>query len=95
MSGAATMPAMVVRKGNLKSGTVMVKINQLGDDCRVLSQMRDLDGAMGWLAAFKGALVPEADADAYIERALGRDPDLWVIEIEDRTGRNPFEGKEL
>lgn len=89
------VPAMVVRKGNLKSGTVMVKINQLGDGCRVLSQMRDLDGAMGWLAAFKGALVPEADADAYIERALGRDPDLWVIEIEDRTGRNPFEGKEL
>ena len=89
------VPAMVVRKGNLKSGMLMLKINQIEGGCRVLSQMRDLDGAMGWLPAFKGALVSEPDADAYIERAIDRDPDLWVVEIEDRTGRNPFEGKEL
>ncbi len=30
-----------------------------------------------------------------ISRAVRRDPDLWVLEIEDRAGRHLFEGKML
>jgi len=89
------IPAMVVRKGEAKGGTILLKINQLGEGCRVLSQARDLDGALGWLAAFKGALVTDGEADDYLARAAHRDPDVWIIEIEDRSGHNPFEGKIL
>ena len=89
----AGVPAMVARKGEAKGGTLILKINQYELGCRVLSQARDLDGRLGWLAAFEGALVEEAEADAYIERAVSRDPDLWVVEIEDREGNHPFEGK--
>jgi hypothetical protein len=87
------IPAMVVRRGEAQTGTLLVKINQFDAGCRVLSQMRDLDGALGWMAAFDGKLVDEAEADSYLERAMSRDPDIWVVEIEDREGRNPFEGK--
>jgi len=52
-------------------------------------------GRLGWLGALDGASVGEAEADAYIARAVTRDPDLWVVEIEDRAGRHPFEGKVL
>ena len=91
-SGAA---AYVLRKGARTGGTVVVKINQLDQGCRVLSQVRDLDGNLAWMPAHKERLVPEAEADAYIARAVGLDPDLWVVEFEDRDGRNPFPGKML
>jgi hypothetical protein len=86
-------PAALLRRGESERGTVLLKLNQIEAGCRILTQARDLDGRLGWLAALGGKLVPEADADAYIARAVERDPDLWVIEIEDRSGRNPFDGK--
>lgn len=89
------VPVVVSRRGEAKGGTLILKVNQLEDGCRVLSQMRDLDGNLGWLAAFDGATVPESEADEYIARAVGRDPDLWVVEIESRDGWHPFDGKEL
>ena len=92
---AKAVPAIVVRKGEAKGGTLLLKINQLDQGCRVLSQARDLDGKLGWLAAFDGALVPETEADAYVGRAVTRDPDLWVVEIEHRDGWHPFDGKVL
>lgn len=87
--------AYVVRKGARLGGTVLVKIVLSVQECRVLSQVRDLDGNLAWMAAHRTQTVPETDADAYISRAVDRDPDIWVVEFEDRKGRNPFEGKEL
>lgn len=94
-SNAEGIPATVARKGDAMGGLLMLKINRLEHGVGVLSQMRDLDGRLAWLAAFDGRLVAEAEADAYIARAAERDPDLWVVEIEDREGRHPFEGKVL
>ncbi|MHA1600519.1 MAG: DUF1491 family protein [Alphaproteobacteria bacterium] len=90
---ADAIPATVARRGEEMGGMVLLKLNQLEAGCRLLNQTRDFEGRLAWFPALEGKLVPEADADAYIERAVKRDPDLWVIEIEDRDGRHPFEGK--
>ena len=91
----AGVTAMLVRRGDSQGGTLLLKINRFEEGCKVLTQARDLDGAPGWLAAFSGSLVPEAEADEYIGRAMDRDPDLWVVEIESRDGWHPFGGKEF
>jgi hypothetical protein len=85
--------ATVVHRGDADAGGVLVKLYLGAEGCRLLSQVSDAEGRLAWMAALKGATVSEADADAYIARQRARDSDLWVVEIEDRLGRNPFEGK--
>lgn len=92
---ADNIPAVVVHRGEKNSGLLILKINQLEAGVRVLSQTRDLDGALAWMPALSGKAVTDAEADAYIERAVKRDPDAWVVEIESRDGSHPFEGKVL
>ena len=85
------VPIAVVRRGERQSGTVILKLNQLDRGCRILTQTRDLDGRLTWFPALDGAAIPEAEADAYVERTVARDPDVWVIEIEHREGWHPFD----
>jgi hypothetical protein len=82
----------IVNKGAHVSGIVILKLCPLDGTCKLLIQQRDLDGKLGWMAALKDERVAESEADAYIRRALDRDPDLWVIEIEDKDMKNPFDG---
>jgi hypothetical protein len=32
--------------------------------------------------------APEADVEAYLTRQLRFDPDIWIVEVEDRAGRH-------
>jgi hypothetical protein len=32
--------------------------------------------------------APDADAEAYLARQIRFDPDVWIIETEDRAGRH-------
>ncbi|MDD9900731.1 MAG: DUF1491 family protein [Alphaproteobacteria bacterium] len=91
--GARGIPVYVAHKGAFASGTVMVKIVIPGQGCKLLNQTRDMDGNTAWMSIFDDDLVEEKRADDYTKRAISRDPDVWVIEVEDKEGQNPFEGK--
>lgn len=80
----------IAQRGDPNSGIILLKLNGLENGCRLLIQQRDLDGVLGWDNALGDEMPPESDIDAYIVRSKSRDPDLWVIEIEDRAMNNPF-----
>ena len=92
-AGLRGSPATVVRRGDPDAGQVYVKVNRGPEaGCTVLAPSRDYDtGQLTWRVVTGDDPVSEADADAYVERERAIDPDLWLIEIEDRDGWHPFD----
>jgi hypothetical protein len=81
------IPATIARRGDPTGGAILVKLNRLEAGCRVYTQVRDHDANPAWLCATGTDPVAETEADAYIQRQIQRDYDLWVLEIEDPKGR--------
>lgn len=85
----ADIPAYVTAKGDADAGAVVVKVALLDGTARAFERRSDLmSGARAWFLLAEG---PEAEVDALVKRTKGRDPDLWVIELEDRQGRTLLE----
>ena len=84
-------PGVVLRRGDEDAGGVLVVLRARSGVC-VLSQIRAGDGDVGWLRATGPSPVEQSVADAYIERQIGFDPDLWVLEFESPDLLPPFGG---
>ena len=80
--------AMVVRRGDNSSGVVLVKLSTPDRRAKVLTSTRSGDGTLQGMAGTGLEPVADADAEAYVERQRKFDPDIWVVEIEDREGRH-------
>ena len=80
------IPVFVTRRGDATAGAVLVKLNTLDGRAAVWQRSFDLmTGERAWVSLSEGG---EADVDVVIEKQKGFDPDLWVIEVEDRDGRH-------
>lgn len=80
------IPAFITQKGDATAGVVLVKMNTL--DGQAVAYQRSFDlmtGERCWVVLSEG---DEADVDASLTRQKSFDPDLWVVEVEDRQGRH-------
>lgn len=84
------IPMVVVRRGDADAGGVLVKLDRREHGISLWSQARDPQGRLTWIRPHEADSIDEADCAERIARAVRRDPDLWVIEIEDRQGRRLF-----
>lgn len=82
----AGIPAFVTTRGDATAGAVMVKIATLDGQARAYQRSFDLTADIRiWVVLAEG---DEPSVDAAISRQRSFDPDLWVIEVEDRHGRS-------
>ncbi len=80
------IPAFIVAHGDDDAGSVLVKLNRLDGAATVYQRSYDLmEDTRSWAILEQGL---EADVDAVIARQRSHDPDVWVIEVEDRAGRH-------
>ena len=78
--------ATVVRKGDPRAGAVLVKtFDRRSGRARLYAEAAGAEGERVWMRPAR--TEHEAELDAYLERAVRIDPDLWVVEIEDADGR--------
>ena len=63
-----------------------IKLNTLDGKATAYQRSFDLmSGERAWVVLTEG---DERDVDAALARQAGFDPDIWTIEVEDRTGRH-------
>jgi hypothetical protein len=78
--------ATIVRKGDARGGAVLVKtFDPKTREARLYAQALGRDGESVWMQPLSSAV--ESELDAYAGRAAQRDPDIWVVEIEDPDAR--------
>jgi hypothetical protein len=79
--------ATVVRKGDARAGAVLVKLyNPVTREAKLYAQAYQGGDEAVWMQPKPGA--EEVELDAYARRQAEFDPDLWLVEIEDREGRD-------
>ena len=79
------IPAFVTAKGDATAGNVMVKQNTLDGQAKAYQRSYDMDGQRVWMVLSEGA---DAEVEASLTRQRNFDPDIWIIEVEDRAGRH-------
>jgi len=83
------IPAFVTAHGDDTAGAVWIKLNTLDGQGRLFARRYDfMQDATHWEEVLNAA---EAEVDARLAAEKRSDPDLWVIEVEDRAGRHLLE----
>jgi hypothetical protein len=86
--------AVLRRRGADEAGAVFIKVSKLDGTADVYApapqsafdEVRPSERAFVRSAKKEGS--SEADAEAYLARQVKFDSDIWIVEVEDRAGRN-------
>ncbi len=82
----ADIPVFVTARGDATAGAVLVKVNTLDGQATAFQRSFDLmSGERTWVVLTQGE---DAAVEAVLARQRGYDPDVWVIEVEDKLGRH-------
>ena len=89
--------AAVRRRGAEEAGAIFIKLNRLDGTAELFapapqSAFDDADPAdRAFSRCFGVEPVPEDKIEARLAREIRFDPDVWIVEVEDRAGRHFLE----
>ncbi len=88
----AQAAAFVVRHGDDDAGGIFVRVNDLAGHSGLLTLFTFMDGIRGW-RVMASPQTQDAEIESLLQREITRDPDIWIVEIEDKLGRHFLEEK--
>ena len=86
--------AVVRRRGAEEAGAIFVRIDRLDGTSDLFgpAPQSAFDSVPGAARAFSASLAeqpaPDASIESYLAREIKFDPDIWIVEVEDRNGQN-------
>lgn len=85
--------AVLRRRGAEEAGAIFIKVSRLDGTADLYgpapqSAFDDHPSDRMFIACLPNAGTSEADVEARLTREIRFDPDLWVVEVEDRAGRH-------
>lgn len=89
------VPAVVVRHGDDDAGAIFIRVSRLDGTSLLFGPApAGLDDAMHdrqWTPRLSPGGQSDDETDTYLARESRSDPDLWLVEVEDRAGRHFLE----
>jgi len=86
------VPAVIVRRGDEAAGAIFICVDRLDGTVDLYGPApAGLAGGeieRRWVSCLGPRTVTQAEASLYLARQREFDPDLWIVEIEDRGGRH-------
>ena len=81
--------AAVLRRGDPDAGALWV-ITRKGAELFRYTEVMGMSGEREW---YQDGPFEEAELHLKTNKAVDRDPDLWIVEVEDREGRAFLDGE--
>lgn len=88
----ANVSAMLRRRGAAEAGAILIKVDCLDGTATLYgpapqSEVEDRDAARSFVRLHQDERIASDEAERRLARQVSYDPDIWIVEVEDRDGR--------
>ena len=88
--------AYVTKRGDTEAGAIFVKIDTLDGYAKLFTRNLQYDlnnenDVVEFVNLYPEKKIQSVDIDKRISKEMEIDSDCWIVEIEDKEGRNPFQ----
>ena len=94
-ASAELVDCVMLRRGNAEAGAILLHIDALDGRHQLLARVLDFDGNYSWRPVVAGGdgscWAARETVEARLAREMDIDPDAFVLAVQDRQGRNPFD----
>ena len=83
--------AMLRRRGDSEAGAIFVKVSRLDGTSGLFTRVTSFMEDSKWQCCSGEKWLLDDQVEERLIKEIDIDPDIWIIEIENPSGENPFE----